>query len=266
MCRWIAVIVLALTACGFESSPLPSLDDASPGPTQPDDPVGTADDVVYVGTQDEYVGTDDLTIATPLMIDTGTLNFGMPLPPGATFVSAKQDGGGPDLAILHVHKLDVRATIQVFGPRPFVVIADSIELPQTINVIARKDPSSALPSARTRAVAATGTPCLAPPPDAGGGAIELYARTRILISGYLTVGGTTGGDDRFAGDACPINGLGGASGVIVLQSPSIENSGRLSATGSGDSAAGGGPGQILLLYKTRVASGVTAPTAITRQY
>jgi len=398
MYTWI-LAAFVLSGCGFQATVSSDQGDASTtfdGPPRPDGAMSTGDDVVHVRTEDEYTGIDDLTITAPITIDTDRMLFGMSLPPGATFGAAKQDGAGPELAILHVRKLDVRATIRGLGSRPLVVIADSIELTETIDVTAHHDQpgpgalsSGAGPGQPGQHVAPDtdsgggggghGTPggpggstgcttcldqrldggrggapynpeiatlvggspggradlpaltsCNTPASGAGGGAIELYARTRILISGYINAGG---GGGR-GGDDCLGNGLagsgGGAGGAIVLQSPSIENSGRLSANGGGGGAGagggtsdveanvgdgndgalgttvaaggaasgtsgarggdgavaaagaaggkttsftsgnagggGGGVGQILMLYKTRVAAGVTSPTATTKLY
>jgi hypothetical protein len=52
----------------------------------------------------------------------------MALPAGVTFAAAQQDGGGPELAILHTQAFTVQAGIRVVGSRPFVVIATSIGL------------------------------------------------------------------------------------------------------------------------------------------
>jgi hypothetical protein len=104
----------------------------------------------------------------------------------------------------------------------------------------------------------------------GGGALELYARTRISISGIIDAGGDAGGGMAGAGSCTGIviapNPF-GSGGTIVLQAPVVENSGRLSAS-SGRAAAGapGGGGQILMLYKTKVAAGVTSPVAQTQKY
>jgi hypothetical protein len=266
MCRWILVTVIFSTSCGFQSQVNPEQADAAiiaDGPPQPDGAMSTSDNVAHVGSGDEYTGVGDLTIAAPITIDTGRMSFGMSLPPGVTFTPAKQDGGGPDLAILHVHRLNVHATVRVIGSRPLIAIADSLELTETINV---PTPSSSCDT-------------LAPPaPGLGSGSIELYARTRISISGYINTntGGTGGpggpggpGGGGLGGGGEPrVGGCQGDSlGTIVLQSPSIENSGRLSAQSGGDAGAnGGGPGQILMLYKTRVLPGVTTPTAITQLY
>jgi len=267
MCRWIAGIVTLITACGFQSQASPGQADAAitaDGPPLPDAAPGTSSDIVHVLSGDAYTGTGDLTISAPITVDTGRMSFGMLLP-GVTFTPAKQDGGGLDLAILHVRKLDVHATVRVVGSRPLVVIADSFELTQTINVT---------------------PPCNAPPSPASGvgsGAIEIYARTRISISGYINTGvisgtGGTGGTGGLGGggwpgggspggDGCTEDALAGSDGTIILQSPSIENSGRLSASGGdGASANGGSLGQILMLYKTRVSAGVTTPTATTMKY
>lgn len=255
MCRWIpvTVTVTVITACGFQSGVSPEQGDAA---IAADGVMNTNDNVVHVGSGDEYTGMGDLTIAAPITIDSGRMAFGMLLPPGVTFTPAKQDGGGPDLAILHVRKLDMHATVRVVGPRPLVVIADSFELTETINV-----------------PASCNTPAT-PAPGLGSGAIELYARTRILISGYINTnadgpggpggpGGGIGGDGGDGGDGCQGDSL----GTITLQSPSIENSGRLSTNGGGGARAdGGNPGPILMLYKTRVLPGTTTPTAITQLY
>jgi hypothetical protein len=402
MCRWTLAAVLTVTACGFQSPASTLQGDASvsvDGSPRPDGAVSTSDDVVHVATTDEYTGTDDLTISAPITIDTQAMAFGMPLPPGATFTPAKQDGGGPDLAILHVRKLAVHATVRALGSRPLVVIADSIELTETIDVTAHHSqpgPGALSPgpgaghdgqhvdpdtdsgggggshgsvgaaggstdctaclgqrldgggagglynlgiallvggSPGGSAHAAAPTSCNASSPGAGGGAIELYARTQISLSGYINAGGGGGA----GGTTCLTSSLGGAGGgaggAIVLQAPSIENSGRLSANGGGGGAGasggadavvgegqdgndgalgtavatggaasgpygahggngaaaataatpgatgtttsiatgnagggGGGTGQILMLYKTRVAAGVTSPTAITQPY
>lgn len=89
-----------------------------------------------MGPADEYTGVDDLTIAAPITIDTGKMSFGMALPPGATFVAATQDGGGPELAILHVRALVVHADVRAFGARPLVVLADSLDVDHMIDVSA----------------------------------------------------------------------------------------------------------------------------------
>lgn len=93
--------------------------------------------------------------------------------------------------------------------------------------------------------AAAGTTCDVGAPGAGGGALLLYARTKITISGRVTA---AGGGGR-GGEKCttPNNWLaghgGGAGGTIVLQAPDIVNSGSLSANGGGGGAGGGQNGR-----------------------
>src|SRR5262245_55393801 len=60
--------------------------------------MGVPFDVVHVGAADERVGMQDVQIGANTVIDTDALTIG-----GATgdFVFAPQEGGGPDLAVLH---------------------------------------------------------------------------------------------------------------------------------------------------------------------
>jgi hypothetical protein len=248
------------------------------------------EDIPHVSTGDEYTGVEDLTIALPITIDTGAMSFGMPLPPGVTFAAAKQDGGGPDLAILHARTLAVHADVHASGSRPLVLIADSFELTQTIDIAAHQDkpgPGGRAPvgpdAGTTLAGGAAGRAptsplvlCNAGAPGGGGGAVEIYARTRIEISGIINAAGGAG----VAGIACLGSVLapnpGGAGGMIVLQSPIVDNAGRLLASGGASGAlvtsdpeiGGGGAsdGEILLLYRTKVAAGSTTPTATLQPY
>ncbi len=78
----------------------------------------------------------------------------------------------------------------------------------------------------------------------GGGAILLYASTKISILGLISANGMGG----IAGRQCATGligeggGGGGSGGALVLQAPIIDfgNTGRLHATGGG--GGGGGPG------------------------
>jgi hypothetical protein len=211
--------------------------------------------------------------------------LGMTLPAGTTFATALQDGGGPELAVLHVRALAVHAQVRAYGSRPLVVLADSFELTETIDVSAHGDrPGPGARSARDLEGDGTGAlvggapgsamaapPCQADLPGAGGGALEIYARTRISISGYVYADGGAG----IAG-TCPGRMIAtqpdGSGGTIVLQSPVIDNSGRLSATGApGSDPRGGAPGsdgdgQIIMLFKAKLAAGVTTPLALTQRY
>lgn len=83
---------------------------------------------------------------------------------------------------------------------------------------------------------------------AGGGAVLLYARTRLTLLGVISAngGGGIGGQQCTTGLYGEGGGGGGSGGAIVLQAPVIEGGsgsviGRLYATGGG--GGGGGPGQ-----------------------
>jgi hypothetical protein len=90
------------------------------------------------------------------------------------------------------------------------------------------------------------TACERKAPGAGGGAIQLYARTTISIG--ATGGITAGGGGGRGGDQCnsPFNFLaghgGGSGGAIYLQSPTVTNAGVLAANGGGGGAGGGNSG------------------------
>jgi hypothetical protein len=68
-----------------------------------------------------------------------------------------------------------------------------------------------------------------------GGALYLFARESIVISGTIraTGGGGVGGGGMAGG------GGGGTGGLIVIESPSIMSSGRISANGGGGGQGGG---------------------------
>jgi len=87
------------------------------------------------------------------------------------------------------------------------------------------------------------TACTAGNPGAGGGALQIYARTSITIAGGGIAAGGGGGSGGFRCGA-PSNWLaghgGGSGGAIYLQSPSVQNTGTLVANGGG---GGGGAGQ-----------------------
>jgi hypothetical protein len=287
MTSWIFAGALVMGGCGFQADFIPQ-DGGIAGPSRPPGAPGTGEDVLHVGPADEYIGIDDLTIAAPITIDTGAMSFGMALPPGVTFAAASQDGSGPELAILHVRALTVHADVRAFGARPLVVLASSFDLDHMIDVSAHDNEggpgalSAQAPQtsgdgrAHVLAGGAPGTAspsllsCSIAPPGAGGGAIEVYAHVKISISGYINAGGGTGGTGICLGIVIAPN-PDGSGGTIVLQSPVVENSGRLSASGGGGGLAsgavgGGSDGQILMLYRTKVAAGNTTPKAITQPY
>jgi hypothetical protein len=251
MVRWLLAGAF-LGACGFQAVPEPG--DNAPEPLPPEEAPVTGDDIVNIATADEMIGIGDLTIAAPITIDTGTadpatLAFGMALPPGLTFTVAKLNGTGPELAVLRAHALAVQAHVQVIGSRPLVVLANTFDLSDAIDVTAHANPA--------------GSGVLS---SHSGGAIEIYARTQIAISGNLTAG-TTGQGVALGPPR------GGASGAIILQSPALHNAGHLSANGGdqpGELAefggGGGNNGQIVLLYRTTIAIGATNPLAIPQIY
>lgn len=310
MGRCLTAALLVVAACDFQAG-LPATPDATGIPDgAPIPDARPPDEIAHVDPADRYLGTDDLLISAPIAIDTTLMTPGIPLPSGVTFAVALQVGGGPELAILHVRRLEVGAAIRIRGSRPLVVIADSIDVRDLIDAGAHHDdagpgampmgsggpgrhfgsyadsgggggshgspgaaggattchhcPEDPLPGGQAgslyntevalliggspggRTYAAPGTPCSTGAPGAGGGAIELYARTQIVIqsAGWINAGGGGG----LGGDQCnqPRNWLaghgGGAGGAIVLQSPVLTNAGQLSANGGGGGAGGGNNG------------------------
>ena len=309
MDRWLPTVALLAGACGFKATVTPNgqvADAAIDGPPL------VVDGVAHVATADEAVGDADLTISSAISIDTDALTLGITLPAGVTFAMAPQDGGGPDLAILHVRTLDVEAPVTAHGSRPLVVIADTILVSKDIDVGAHL--GAAGPGAQTSGpgvgglgvhvapytdsggggggyssaggvggdVTCVGTGCPASgvvsggaagagyngsaamliggssggrpfepsssacirAPGGGGGAIELYARTRISVAANINAGGGGGaGGIGTISSSCGNNYLagygGGSGGAIVLQSPVIDISGRVSANGGGGGGGGG---------------------------
>src|SRR5678815_1266643 len=89
------VLVLVVAACGeVKNNP----GDGGGSDTGSGSDSGMPFDVVHVGAGDERVGMQDVQIGANTVIDTDALTIG-----GATgdFVFAPQEGGGPDLAVLH---------------------------------------------------------------------------------------------------------------------------------------------------------------------
>jgi hypothetical protein len=313
MGRCLLAALFVVSACDFQA---PAAPPDAPGvvidaPPVPDTPPA-ADDVAHVQPDDRVLGTGDLLITAPIAIDTSAMMPGLVLPAGVTFAAAAQAGGGPELAILHVRRLEVRAAVRVHGSRPLVVIADAIDVGDLIDAGAHHDEpgpgamttgtglgeagmhlgsytdsgggggshgttgaaggatvcqrcaQDPLPGGRSggaynaevatltggspggRSYAPPSTRCDTGAPGAGGGAVQLYARTQITIQsgGRINAGGGGG----LGGDQCtdPRNFLaghgGGAGGAIVLQSPVIDNGGQLAANGGGGGAGGGNGG------------------------
>jgi|GEM_PF-5366946 len=256
MSRWLPALLFGLGACNFSSTALPG-----PPPGDPDagalpdgaandGPGGALDDIINVRASDEFVGTADLDLTSATTIDTSTLTISSALPAGVTFTAALQDGLGADLAILHVRRFESMASIDVIGTRALVIIADEVAFGGVLLVQS------------TGLRASFGA--------TGGGAIEIYARTQLAISGSITVAPSVGqgvappGLDKGSGGGG--GGGGGAGGEIVLQAPVVSNTGRLTAAAAGASGGDDFPGRIVLLYRTRVDAGITSPTAETTTY
>jgi hypothetical protein len=85
------------------------------------------------------------------------------------------------------------------------------------------------------------TNCMMGPVGAGGGAVQIYARTSITIGG--SGGIHAGGGGGSGGEQCATNWSsahgGGSGGAIFLQSPSVTNAGVLAANGGGGGAGAG---------------------------
>ncbi|ACY14632.1 hypothetical protein [Haliangium ochraceum] len=146
------VSAAALAACTFSPSPLDPVGadggdapDTLPAPTD-GGPDGTVDapldampdampdarpslsfDVAHVPDDRQLPGFDTLTLGTAT-IDTSALTVdGQDYPQsgaGIFFESVPQEGGGPELAVLHLGRLELTGgTVSVTGSRPLVVIA-----------------------------------------------------------------------------------------------------------------------------------------------
>jgi hypothetical protein len=103
MARLIVAGALFFGACSFQAVATPGTPGAPGSPGSEDAGAtgtsgGPPDDVVYVGSADEYTGTGDLTIDAPITIDTGAMSFGMTLPPGVTITRSPTISGAPDIA------------------------------------------------------------------------------------------------------------------------------------------------------------------------
>ena len=80
------------------------------------------------------------------------------------------------------------------------------------------------------------------PPGAGGGALLVYARSKISIEGAITAGGGggAGGLENSCETGVGAGAGGGSGGTIWLQAPALEGNGSLTANGGG---GGGGAWQ-----------------------
>jgi hypothetical protein len=261
MARWLPAILFGLGACSFHSTALPGTpgtpDGVDAAATPPDaaasvdGAAGGPDDIINVRAADEFVGTADLNILGTTTIDTSALTVSTGVPAGVTFTAALQDGIGADLAILHVLRFESTADITVVGARALVIIANDVSFSGALHSDSAGGGFGAV--------------------GASGGAIEIYARTQLAVSGTITVG-SAGQSVAPAIEAQSRGGDGGGDGgEIVLQAPVVSNTGRLTAaaggsSGGGSAGGGGTPGRIVLLFRTRVDAGITSPTAETTPY
>jgi hypothetical protein len=294
----------------------------------PIDVPAVTDDIAHVGPADEYVGAGALEITTNWVFDTTTLLSTPDLPAGVSLVTANQDGGGPELAILRADGFSIASgkTLRVIGSRPLVVLARSITIDGVLDVGAIKDQPGAggsltgpgVGGAGTRAIQADGgggggsfgaagaaggsadcvidcnpntvalgglagpiynsglgklqggsgggaavapampTSCAAGIAGAGGGAVQLYAITSIVIAPTGSI--DAGGGGGRGGVACvvPANFLagngGGSGGAIFLQSPIVFNGGVIAANGGAGGSGGGNGGNGIDGEDARVAT------------
>ncbi|HET9626061.1 MAG TPA: hypothetical protein VFP84_32090 [Kofleriaceae bacterium] len=232
--KWWVVGFLALAACGFQASPADGTGSDPGAGSDPGDSTGgppqgtpTADKVANLALGDSALGTADFTIGVAggndpaITIDTQRLAIGgLTLPAGVSFVTARQDGTGPELAVLHAKVLTIQQPVKVIGGRPLVIVCDSLFLSEQIDVTAHTMPASGRASDPS---ALTG--------DASG-AVELYAHTLLSVSGLVNAGDAS---DHFGP---PGGGGNQRPGVLVVQSRAISNTGSLVAIdgdGSGNS-------------------------------
>jgi len=125
---------------------------------------GVPFDVVHVGAADERVGMQDVQIGANTVIDTDALTIG-----GMTgdFVFAPQEGGGPDLAVLHAKAFMIPSggVALVKGARELVIIADTIVINGTLDAGGKRTQPG--PGARGMGQPGTGGPgpgCVRLPP------------------------------------------------------------------------------------------------------
>lgn len=88
---------------------------------------GNAFQPLHLVPSDGVPGSAELDLSGAVTIDTSTTppTISVPLPSGDLFDRRPQDGGGPDLAVLHVGALHVTstATVVVTGTQPLVIVA-----------------------------------------------------------------------------------------------------------------------------------------------
>jgi len=229
--RWLAIVVTC-AGCGEVKNGPDDGGAGSDGPGSGSDS-GSGFDVAHVGPADERIGTVDLVIPTTQTFDTQALTVnGMG---GVDFTVAAQEGGGPDVAVLHLKSLTIMnaALCPVIGSRPLVIVAEQITIEGALDAGGKRTTQ-------------------------GPGAVLLGAGNPAQIGGVPIVsggggGGGFGGSGGRGGDAIGVPGGSGGTGsqdpslgVLVGGSPGGDT-GAQNCTGSGGGAAGGGGGGVIQL-------------------
>jgi hypothetical protein len=225
--RWLPEALLLVGACSFQAIPEPGAPGSGSGddgaPTDPGTGSGPVTSVLNLASGDDALGMGDLVIdrsaVSTITIDTGNATrapaISVTLPPETSLDIVQQNGVGLELAVLRVKAFQVSSDITVTGSRPFVVVSETFQYSGTMTVTAHV--GRPIPGAPTSGAAALTSNT--------GGAVEIYAHTLIGISGHLDAG--------IGGDQDDLLGGGGqlsAPGLIILQSPDLENKGAMSAS------------------------------------
>ncbi len=238
MRRWLPAVLFGLVGCGFQSGVSPGDDDVPDAGGPDDEPAGGIDDpdeVVHVGAADEFLGTGDLNLVVAATIDTSALTISTGLPAGVTFTAAAQDGGGPELAILHVRHFESGADLRVTGARPLVVIAQDVAFSGALRAGGDDDGAGAVTAGP--GLGGDGMQRGFDDEGGGGGGGAATAGARGGGVGAL-VGGRAG---EPTGTAGLVGGAGGGRTFLAPLSP------------CGTSAPGRGGGAIQLSARTQVA-------------
>ena len=218
----------------LDASPDGTID--APPDARPDARPALSFDVAHVPDDRQFPGFDTLTLGTAT-IDTSALTVdGQDYPQanaGIFFESVPQEGGGPELAVLHLGKLDLTGgTVTVTGSRPLVVIAlDEIlingELAGTAN-LQTPGPGGALPGEGEQSGAGGDGSNNDTNDDGGGGG-----------AGHATAGARGGHGDC---GGCDLGGAGGQAYGDQGQTRLFGGSGGGTAGNSCSSRAPGGAG------------------------
>jgi hypothetical protein len=263
---------------GNEPLPVDARADAAVDARPDAPPPVITDDIAHVPEDGETAGTADLALSGSLRIDTTALTIDDAAPPaGIVFDVWPQDGGGPELAVLHVRRLDVAAAarVRITGRRPLVVIAGTeIVVAGILDAGARRSEPGAGGAGPGAGPGAGGPGKTSARSDSGGGGAGHGASgagggdAGCDLSGCTLGGGAadgsygnaslavlqggSGGGATPAIDGCAPKATGAGGGAIQLYAAaSIRISGAVGAGGGGGAggsrcasnwAAGGGGG------------------------